>query len=101
MRFAALNHFTAKLPLLKKSNAPFDYGKDTNSSIYNGVEQGVFHEINGFIERYANQFSELTIFMTGGDANYFDKEFKYSIFADSDLTLFGLNEILNYNVKNN
>ena len=99
MRFAALNHFTAKLPLLQKTNIDFTYGTNTESSIYNGVEQGVFHEMNGFIEKYKSDFSELTIFMTGGDANFFDKPFKCDIFAHADLTLFGLNKILIYNVE--
>ena len=100
MRFAALNHFTARLPLLKKSSVDFGYGFDTNTSILNGVEQGAFHEINGFIGRYSEEFNQLTIFMTGGDANFFDKPFICDIFADSDLTLFGLNKILTYNVQN-
>ena len=39
----------------------------------------------------------LTIFMTGGDLKYFDKSFKNHIFANSDLTLIGLNEILRHN----
>lgn len=101
MRFAALNHFTAKLPLLKKASINFSYGTDTATSILNGVEQGAFHEINGFIRRYLDDFGRLTIFMTGGDANFFDKPFICDIFADSDLTLFGLNKILTYNVQNN
>ena len=100
MRYASLNHFTAKLPLLKRQQIEFGYGVDTNSSIYNGVEQGAFHEINGFIQRYREQYPDLTIFMTGGDANFFDKPFICDIFADSDLTLFGLNKILMHNVEN-
>ena len=100
MRFNSLNHFTAKLPLLKKSKIDLSFGKDTKSSILNGVEQGVYHEINGFIQQYKDDFSELTIFMTGGDANFFDKPFICDIFAHSDLTLFGLNKILTYNVQN-
>ena len=100
MRFGALNHFTAKLPLLRKNNIVFNYGIDTNSSIHNGVEQGVFHEINGFIQKYQDDFGQLTIFMTGGDANFFDIPFICDIFAHSDLTLYGLNKILTYNVEN-
>ncbi len=100
MRFGALNHYTSKLPLLKRSKVDFKYGIDTNSSIHNGVEQGVYHEINGFIQKYSDDFGQLTIFMTGGDANFFDKPFICDIFAHSDLTLFGLNKILTYNVEN-
>lgn len=101
MRYAALNHFTAKLPLFKKSDIDFSFGTDTETSILNGVQQGAFHEINGFINRYTLDFPQLTIFMTGGDANFFDKPFICDIFADSDLTLFGLNKILTYNVQKN
>jgi type III pantothenate kinase len=100
MRFGALNHFTAKLPLLRRNKVAFSYGIDTNSSIHNGVEQGVYHEINGFISKYLDDFGQLTIFMTGGDAKFFDKPFICDIFAHSDLTLFGLNKILAYNVEN-
>lgn len=100
MRLKALNHFTAKLPLLPLKKTELDYGRNTESSIYNGVLLGVFHEINGFITQYGADFSQLTIFMSGGDAKFFDKPFIYDIFAHPDLTLFGLNKILNYNVEN-
>jgi type III pantothenate kinase len=100
MRFEALNKFTANLPLLSKQKTATKYGDDTNSSIYKGVQEGIYHEINGFIQEYSDEFSRLTIFMTGGDAKFFDKPFICDIFADSDLTLFGLNKILTYNVQN-
>lgn len=100
MRFKALNGFTDRLPLLAPTLFEYNYGNDTNSSILNGVQQGMFHEINGFIKRYNEEFEGLTIFMTGGDLNFFDKDFKNSIFADSDLTMIGLNEILKHNVQN-
>lgn len=99
LRYNALNNYTDKLPLLNPESADFNYGNDTVSSIFNGVQQGIYHEINGFIQRYSSQFNDLTIFMTGGDAKYFDKEYKNSIFADSNLTLIGLNEILDYNAE--
>ncbi|MBD3636546.1 MAG: type III pantothenate kinase [Crocinitomicaceae bacterium] len=100
MRFNALHHFTDQLPLLNQAKLDFNYGTDTNTSISNGVVQGAYHEINGFIELYRQQFPELTIFMTGGDAKFFDKPFIVDIFADPNLTLFGLNKILKHNVEN-
>lgn len=99
MRYQALAHFTDQLPLIEPGNTKLNYGTTTETSIRNGVQQAVFHEINGFIQRYDEQFAELTIFMTGGDLKYFDKGFKNTIFADSDLTMKGLNEILKYNVE--
>ncbi|MBI3136113.1 MAG: type III pantothenate kinase [Bacteroidetes bacterium] len=99
MRFKALHEFTDKLPLLETSTPADDYGTDTTSSIAAGVKQGMIHEINGFIERYSLQLDDLTIFMTGGDLKYFDKAFKNRIFALPDLTLIGLNEILQHNIQ--
>lgn len=99
MRYAALNTFTDQLPLIEAEEFTYEFGRSTKTSIQNGVQQAIFHEINGFISRYSDQFGELTIFMTGGDLKYFDKAYKNPIFADSDLTIFGLNEILRYNVE--
>lgn len=97
MRYKALNHYTDKLPLLKAGEIDFNYGVDTPTSLMEGVQHGIYHEINGFIERYSEEMGQLTIFMSGGDLKYFDKEYKSPIFADSTLTLFGLNEILKHN----
>jgi type III pantothenate kinase len=97
MRFNALNHFTDKLPKVDPQEILNPYGIDTNSSLVHGVQEGMKHEINGFIQRFKDEFGQLTIFMTGGDLKYFDKGFKNSIFADSNLTVVGLNEILKYN----
>ena len=99
MRYAALESFTDQLSLIASEEFVFGFGTTTKTSILNGVQHAIFHEINGFIERYQEQFGELTIFMTGGDLKYFDKGNKNPIFADSDLTIFGLNEILKYNVE--
>lgn len=104
MRYKALHHFTDKLPLLTPKDIDFGFGTTTESSLNNGVQHAIFHEINGFIQHYTKEFSQLTIFMTGGDLKYFDKGDKNTIFAypitvDEELTAFGLNEILTYNVK--
>ena len=97
MRYSALNHYTGKLPLIQPTNEYGNYGKSTQTSIQEGVQQGIHHEIMGFIRRYDEEMTGLTIFMTGGDLKYFDIEYKSPIFADSSLTLFGLNEILKHN----
>lgn len=99
MRYIALNNFTDKLPLINASTDLLEIGDDTVSSIQTGVQQGIMHEINGFIKRYSEEYEGLTIFMTGGDAKYFDKGFKNTIFVNPNLSLIGLNEILHYNVQ--
>jgi len=103
MRYRALHEFTDQLPLIAAEEFDYNFGTTTKSSIQNGVQQAIHHEINGFITRYTAQLGALTIFMTGGDLKYFDKGFKSSIFAVpiiwKDLTSYGLNEILSYNVE--
>ena len=99
MRYQSLEYFTDQLPLIESKPLNMQYGNDTETSIRCGVQLGIENEINGFIDRYNDEFSDLTIFMTGGDLNFFDKSFKKHIFANSNLTLVGLNEILMYNAK--
>ena len=97
MRFLSLNTFTDKLPLLKlEKSTPF-IGDDTISSIISGVQQGILDEIKSAISDYSAQFSELIVIVTGGDCFYFEKELKKSIFAEPNLVLIGLNEILDFN----
>ncbi|MGY6561145.1 MAG: type III pantothenate kinase [Luteibaculaceae bacterium] len=94
MRYKALHSFTNKLPLLKISeDLPALIGTDTESSIRSGVVHGITEELNGIINQYKAQYSYLNIVFTGGDAVYFAKQLKYSIFADNFLTLKGINEI--------
>lgn len=98
MRFEALNHFTGKLPLLEFSKYSELIGSDTNSSILSGVILGMQAEINCFIQQYEAKYEGLTIFVTGGDHLYFDYYAKNGIFADENLTTFGLLQILKANV---
>jgi len=72
-------------------------GRNTNENIWSGVINGIQEEINGFIRRYESEYNDLTFFMTGGDAQYFDLHSKNDIFADENLTLIGLYEIYKHN----
>ena len=57
-----------------------------SDSISSGVVTGIIFEIGGYICRYPDN---VTVF-TGGDANYFAKRMKNSIFAVCNLVLMGL-----------
>ena len=95
LRLNSLSNYTGKLPLVSFNE---DYqnlvGTDTNGSILTGVKFGMGAEINGMIQMYEEQYSDLTIFITGGDSDKFELKAKNSIFADNFITLKGLNEIL-------
>ena len=55
-----------------------------------GVMHGIRNEIDGFVRHYTTQFPQLSIFLTGGDAQNFDLGHINGIFADENLTLKGL-----------
>jgi type III pantothenate kinase len=57
----------------------------------------VILEMNGFIADHRKEHEDLKVLLTGGDAKLFEKELKNGIFADPNLVLKGLNEILLYN----
>lgn len=97
MRYKALHHFTRQLPLLEKENE-FDLIADhTKGAIISGVQNGIIFEIEGYINLFNQKFDELIIILSGGDANFFDKKLKNTIFVNSNLNLIGLNRILEFN----
>lgn len=98
MRFKALNHYTANLPLENEEVIHYFLGKNTQQSIKSGVINGAVFEIDGQIEAYKSQFSDLKVLLTGGDVSCLQKSIKNQIFATPNLVLIGLNKILNLNV---
>ncbi len=94
MRYNALNHYTAKLPLLETKDLEDFVGTDTFGSIHSGVINGVVNEINGVIQQYEDRYGHLTVVLTGGDSIFLSKQLKSSIFANQNFLLHGLNEIL-------
>jgi len=97
LRYKALNTFTSKLPLIEPIEQVDIIGNTTTSAIQSGVQNGIEAEIKGVIERYQQKYNDLTIFITGGDAHYFDIEEKNNIFADENLTLKGIFELYKLN----
>jgi len=100
MRFKALNHFTGKLPLIGFSDEFEPIGKNTNDAIRAGVQNGIIFEIGNTIDLFNRNYQNLQIIMTGGDSNFFAGKLNYSIFVHFNITLIGLNRILEHNAKN-
>ena len=97
MRFKALNHYTAKLPLVKVDwNFPL-IGYDTSTNILSGVLLGMAAEIDGIINEYKEKFENFNVLLTGGDTANFVQHLKNKIFADPYLILKGLYAISNFN----
>jgi len=97
MRYNALHHFTARLPLLSAPEKAELIGRDTQSSIHSGVINGIKGEIVATIRDYQVNYQPLQCILTGGDARYFLNTLKTFIFAAPTLTLQGLDSILRYN----
>jgi type III pantothenate kinase len=97
MRYKALNHYTAVLPVVNADDAfSKNSGDDTETAIRSGVQNGIKFELTGFIESYTTNKHELNIILTGGDSIFFDTLLKNSIFApyiknEPHLVLKGLN----------
>ncbi|MDD5507764.1 MAG: type III pantothenate kinase [Bacteroidales bacterium] len=98
MRFKALHTFTAHLPLIEMAPPPRLTGENTEESILSGVMNGIVAEMNGIIHQYRQEYPDIKIILSGGDANYFEKRLKNNIFAIPNIVLEGLNLILSFNL---
>ncbi len=100
MRYKAINHYTAKLPLLKPEQPIHFIGDSTAESIHSGLVNGLAYEMDGFIEQYKSCYSNFIIILTGGDAVFLAKRLKNTIFANSNFLLESLNQTFQYKIKN-
>lgn len=85
-RFKALNRYSRSLPLFDAPVDINDKGCDLKSSVESGVVSGIIFEMEGYICRYPEKIAVFT----GGDAIYFAKRMKNSIFVVCNLVLMGL-----------
>jgi len=85
-RFKSLNRYAKALPLVNTPERFPQEGTSLQSSIESGVISGIMFEIEGYIR----QLPSNVIVFTGGDAIYFAKRMKYSLFVMGNLGLTGL-----------
>ena len=85
-RFKSINRYSRSLPLLSAPEENHEVGNDIISSIYSGVISGMMFEIDGYVSAHPEN---ICVF-TGGDAIYFAKRRKNSIFVVCNLVLMGL-----------
>ncbi|WP_417350781.1 type III pantothenate kinase [Flavobacterium alkalisoli] len=100
MRYDAMHNFTAKLPLLYPETPSTYIGDSTNSSLHSGAVNGFVYEIEGFIKEYSRDYEDLTVILTGGDAEFLAKRLKNTIFANSNFLLESLSNLYIYKIKN-
>ena len=98
-RFRALHEFTEKLPLVEESEHWPEIGQTTEEAIRSGVLNGMILEMDGTIDHFREKLPGLQPVLTGGDALFFERRLKNAIFVKFEITLIGLNRILEYNVE--
>ena len=98
-RFRALHEYTSKLPLCSPTDEVAEFGTTTQSAVEQGVMTGIRHEIEGYMADFGGRYENLCTIFTGGDAIFFVKRIKNTIFASRDLIFIGLNGILEYNAE--
>ena len=91
-----LHDYTASLPLCGPADEELPLGRTTRACIEQGVIASLCYEIAGHIDRMRAAYDRLLVIFTGGDAKFFEKRFKNTIFANCDLVFYGLNRILEY-----
>lgn len=96
-RFKALNRYSRTLPLVDTPEETTPEGFTLEASIEAGVISGIMFEIEGYIRRHPDNI----VVFTGGDAIYFAKKMKNSIFVVSNLVLMGLAIITDDYVRKN
>ena len=94
MRLKALHEYTALLPMIEKEGETPAIGYDTETAIRSGVINGICHEIDGYINEFKQKYSDVLVFLTGGDEKTLNNRVKNCIFADKYLVAKGLNRIL-------
>ncbi|KGO94110.1 type III pantothenate kinase [Flavobacterium subsaxonicum] len=96
LRYNAMHNFTAKLPLLYPQMPQSYVGNTTKESMHSGVVNGLLHEVDGFVRQYEQQYQDVTVILTGGDAEFLAKRLKNTIFANSNFLLESLNLLYLY-----
>ena len=85
-RFKALNRYSRSLPLLDTPAEIPSLGTSLKESVESGIISGIIFEIQAYIDRKPSN----VVLFTGGDAIYFVKKMKNSIFVVCNLVLMGL-----------
>ena len=100
MRLDSMFHGTANLPQIKIDDLKEEplLGYSTESCMISGALNGLKLELEGVISKFEKQYENLIVLITGGNYKHFEKQLKNSIFADPNLVLRGLNQILLYNL---
>jgi type III pantothenate kinase len=90
LRLKAMHEHTAALPLLDANGEHPVLGYDTSTAMRGGAVNGMRWEIEGYIRTILAHYSDLHVFVTGGDSMDFSQELAGIITHEPQLVLKGL-----------
>lgn len=94
MRLEALNHYTARLPLVETGGECPEWGYDTETALRSGAISGVMAELDLYRRRLPG---DAMVFLTGGAVDLIAPRVELPVTVDHHLVQKGLNSIINYN----
>lgn len=99
LRYKSVHEHTEKLPLLQKQKPENFIGISTEECLHIGISLGISLEIDNFINLYKKKYPDLTIILTGGDADFLAKQLKNIIFANPNFLAESLCAIFHNNIS--
>lgn len=96
-RFKSLNRYSRSLPMVYTTDTDLPEGDSIESSMVRGVVSGIMFEIDG----HMRQHPENIFVFTGGDAAYFARLMKNSVFVITNLVMMGMAMITDDYVRKN
>ncbi len=100
MRLRSMHEKTARLPLAEPGWPELTFGDSTLHALQNGACLGMVMEIEGILNRARKAYGEVSVVITGGDADFLADRIESRIFVEPELVTLGLFQILAFNVKN-
>jgi type III pantothenate kinase len=99
MRLDAMHQFTDGLPQVSRAGDTLLLGYDTATCMRSGAVFGLAAEIDGMVDAFEKEYGDFNAVLTGGDAPALARHIKSEIFADPQIILKGLYQILKHNVR--
>ena len=98
MRFRALHDYTEKIFLQSQCDEYELIGNTTASAIVSGVQNGMIFEVEKYIDHFVKKYPQLVKIFTGGDMKFLVNNIESCIFAEPNLVIKGLNNIVKFNL---
>lgn len=90
LRLNAMHEHTALLPQIEAEPEAMLLGYDTRTHMLSAAVNGARFEIEGYIRRFAREYADLHVFITGGNTFHFADDIECPITFDPYLVMKGL-----------